>query len=146
MIPVLARSYILLTTVVISTLPMASKWECLFLHLRDMFLQAPVAHPCNLSYSGSRDQEDHSSKPAWGNSSWDPILKNPSQKYGWWSESRWRPWVQAPIPSLPPNPPTQRHVPLFLNWEAQKLPSGDDFLLFSWPRFSKVKQCFLYQG
>jgi hypothetical protein len=27
-----------------------------------------------------RDQEDRSSKPAWANSSRDPILKNPSQK------------------------------------------------------------------
>jgi hypothetical protein len=25
--------------------------------------QAPVAHACNPSYSGGRDQEDHSSKP-----------------------------------------------------------------------------------
>jgi hypothetical protein len=24
-----------------------------------------VAHACNSSYSGGRDQEDHSSKPAW---------------------------------------------------------------------------------
>jgi hypothetical protein len=28
-----------------------------------------VAHACNPSYSGSRDQEDHGSQPAWGNSS-----------------------------------------------------------------------------
>jgi hypothetical protein len=27
--------------------------------------QAPVAHVCNPSYSGGRDQEDCSSKPAW---------------------------------------------------------------------------------
>jgi hypothetical protein len=39
-----------------------------------------VAHTCNPSYSGGRDQEDHGSKPAWVNSSQDPILKNPSQK------------------------------------------------------------------
>jgi hypothetical protein len=31
--------------------------------------QALLAHPCNPSYSGGRDQEDHGSKPAWGNSS-----------------------------------------------------------------------------
>jgi hypothetical protein len=30
--------------------------------------QALVAHSCNPSYSGGRDQEDHSSKPAWANS------------------------------------------------------------------------------
>jgi hypothetical protein len=34
-----------------------------------------VAHACNPSYSGSRDQEDHDSKPALLNSSQDPILK-----------------------------------------------------------------------
>jgi hypothetical protein len=29
----------------------------------------PVAHACNLSYSGGRDQEDHSLKSAQANSS-----------------------------------------------------------------------------
>jgi hypothetical protein len=43
--------------------------------------QAAVAHSCNPSYSGDRDQEDHGSKPAPANSLWDPIWKkNPSQK------------------------------------------------------------------
>jgi hypothetical protein len=42
--------------------------------------RAPVAHTCNSSYSGGRDQEDHGSKPARANSSRDPISKNPSQK------------------------------------------------------------------
>jgi hypothetical protein len=37
---------------------------------------ALVVHTCNPSYSGGRDQEDHSSKPAQANSSWDPISKN----------------------------------------------------------------------
>jgi hypothetical protein len=37
--------------------------------------QAPVAHTCNPSYSGGRDQEDHGSKPAWVNSFQDPISK-----------------------------------------------------------------------
>jgi hypothetical protein len=41
---------------------------------------APVAHACNPSYSGGRNQEDHSSKPARANSSRDPILKNLSHK------------------------------------------------------------------
>jgi hypothetical protein len=58
----------------------------------------PVAHACNPSYSGGRDQEDQALKPAWANSLQDPILKkNPSQKKGWWSGSRYRPWVQAPV-------------------------------------------------
>jgi hypothetical protein len=30
--------------------------------------QMPVAHTYNLIFSGGRDQEDHSSKPAWTNS------------------------------------------------------------------------------
>jgi hypothetical protein len=34
-----------------------------------------VAHACNPNYSGGRDQEDHGSKPAWANSSQDPIRK-----------------------------------------------------------------------
>jgi hypothetical protein len=36
----------------------------------------PVAHACNLSYSGGRDQEDCGSMPAWVNSSCDPTTKN----------------------------------------------------------------------
>jgi hypothetical protein len=40
----------------------------------------PVAHAYNPTYSGGTYQEDHSSKPAWPNSSWDPISKEPSQK------------------------------------------------------------------
>jgi hypothetical protein len=39
-----------------------------------------VAHAYNLSYSGRRQQEAHSLKPAQGNCSRDPISKSPSQK------------------------------------------------------------------
>jgi hypothetical protein len=39
-----------------------------------------VAHACNPSYSGGRDQEDHSSKPAQANSLQDPISKLPITK------------------------------------------------------------------
>jgi hypothetical protein len=39
-----------------------------------------VAQSCNSSYSGGRDREGWGSKPAWANSSYDPISKNPSQK------------------------------------------------------------------
>jgi hypothetical protein len=35
--------------------------------------QAPVAHTCNPSCLGSRDQEDYGLKPASANSSQDPI-------------------------------------------------------------------------
>jgi hypothetical protein len=41
---------------------------------------APVAHSCNLSYSGGRDQEDCSLKPAQANSLQDPISKKPKTK------------------------------------------------------------------
>jgi hypothetical protein len=46
------------------------------------FCWVPVTHACNPSYSGGRDQEYCSSKPAQVNSWQDPILKNPSQKAG----------------------------------------------------------------
>jgi hypothetical protein len=54
-----------------------------------------VAYAYNRSYSGSRDQEDHSSKPAQANSSQERILKKRGE--GWWSDSRCRPLVQAPV-------------------------------------------------
>jgi hypothetical protein len=34
-----------------------------------------MTHACNPSYSGGRDQADHSLKPALANSSWHPISK-----------------------------------------------------------------------
>jgi hypothetical protein len=42
--------------------------------------RVPVAHVCNPSSSGGRDQEDQGSKQAQASSSQDPILKNPTQK------------------------------------------------------------------
>jgi hypothetical protein len=38
--------------------------------------RAPVAHACNPTYSGGRDQEDHDLKPAWFRT----VQKIPSQK------------------------------------------------------------------
>jgi hypothetical protein len=55
---------------------------------------ALVAHVCNPSYSGGRDQEDRSSKPARANNSARPYLEKSFTKKGWWSDSRWRHWVQ----------------------------------------------------
>jgi hypothetical protein len=43
---------------------------------------APMAHACNHSYSGSRDQEDCSSKPAQANSSARLYLEKPFTKIG----------------------------------------------------------------
>jgi hypothetical protein len=41
-----------------------------------LFKSDTVAHTCNLSYLGGRNQEDHSSRPVWANSSQDPISTN----------------------------------------------------------------------
>jgi hypothetical protein len=40
----------------------------------------PVAHACNSNYSGGRDQEDHSLKPAQTNSSMKPYLEKTNHK------------------------------------------------------------------
>jgi hypothetical protein len=50
--------------------------------LKNETTHMPVAHTCNPSYSGGRDQEDHSLKPAWVNSFYDPISKNTQHKKG----------------------------------------------------------------
>jgi hypothetical protein len=50
------------------------------LSLTPFLFQNCILPVCNPSYSGGRDQEDCSSKPARGNSSPDLISKNPSQK------------------------------------------------------------------
>jgi hypothetical protein len=42
----------------------------------------PVADACNPSYSGGREQEYHSSNPAWENSSLRPYLKEHFIKIG----------------------------------------------------------------
>jgi hypothetical protein len=44
--------------------------------------QASVVHNCNPSYSGGRNQEDHCSKPAGANNSWDSISKPITKKSG----------------------------------------------------------------
>jgi hypothetical protein len=41
-----------------------------------------VAHACNPSYSGGRDQEDSGSKPALANNSVRPYLEKPFTKIG----------------------------------------------------------------
>jgi hypothetical protein len=47
---------------------------------KDISCWAPVAHACNTSYSGGRDQEDQGSNPAQENSPKDPISKIPFTK------------------------------------------------------------------
>jgi hypothetical protein len=67
--------------------------------------RAPVAHACNPTYSGGKDQADYSSKPAPGKQSVRPYLKNTQHKtelekwLKWWSA--WlqaRAQIQTPVP------------------------------------------------
>jgi hypothetical protein len=51
-----------------------------FTVLRIYLSQAAVVHACNSSYSGSRNEDDHGSKPARANSPQNPISKKPNQK------------------------------------------------------------------
>jgi hypothetical protein len=44
--------------------------------------QALLPNACDPNFSGGRDQEDCSSKPAWANNSRDPILKKTITKTG----------------------------------------------------------------
>jgi hypothetical protein len=62
-----------------------------------MKLWGLVAHACNLSYSGGRDQEDRGSMTTGANSLWDLTLKKSNMKKNWWSGSRCRHWVQTPV-------------------------------------------------
>jgi hypothetical protein len=64
---------------------------------------ALVAHACNPTYLGGRDQEDRSSKPAQANSARDPISKNPSQKIGLVEWLKVKARVQAPVPQKKKN-------------------------------------------
>jgi hypothetical protein len=57
-----------------------------------------MAHACNLSYSGGRDQEDCGLKPALGKYFARTYLEINITKKGWWSGSRCRLWVQTPVP------------------------------------------------
>jgi hypothetical protein len=60
----------------------------LYLHQREegrknmMIELGTVAHDCNPSYSGGRDQEDRGSKPSEANCSGDHISKKPFTKKG----------------------------------------------------------------
>jgi hypothetical protein len=80
----------------------------------------PVAHTYNLSYSGGRYQEDHSSKPAWANNPWDPILKIPNTKKSWWSGA------SDTVPSL------QVWIPEFKPQYHQKIKININFISINW--------------
>jgi hypothetical protein len=53
---------------------------------------------CNPSYSGGRDQEDCSSKPAWANSSTKPYLKKPFTEKGCGVAQSESPAFNHPVP------------------------------------------------
>jgi hypothetical protein len=60
-----------------------SSWQSLKnFHIRTSLHWAPVAHACNPSYLGGRDQEHQGSKLALANTWWDPILKKTLHKKG----------------------------------------------------------------
>jgi hypothetical protein len=73
-------------------------WPSISPVLKILCCWALVAHACNPSYSGGRDQEDCSLKPAWTKFENPYLEKKASQKNGWWSGSRCRPWVQTLVP------------------------------------------------
>jgi hypothetical protein len=58
-----------------------------------------VAHSCNLSFSGGRDQEDHSSKPSKGKYFQRLYLKNTQYKKGL---AEWLKWYSAYIATVKP--------------------------------------------
>jgi hypothetical protein len=70
------------------SISLIQKWNTLS---KNRNYQALVTHACNPTYSGGRNQEDCSSKPAQANSSHNPISKKPFTKKGWWSGQRCRP-------------------------------------------------------
>jgi hypothetical protein len=57
-----------------------------------------VAHTCNLSYSGDREQEDHSLKPAQAKCEKPYLKENHDKRKGCWSGSRCRLRVQTLVP------------------------------------------------
>jgi hypothetical protein len=67
-----------------------------------------VAHACNPSYSGGRDQEDQGSKPAQANSSQDSILKNTHHEKGLVE------WLK--VQALSSNPSTTKKKKKKKNW------------------------------
>jgi hypothetical protein len=66
---------------------------------------ASVAHSCNPSNSGGRDQEDHGLRSAWGNSLQDPISKMHNIK----RLTEWFKWKSACLASVRPWIQTQYH-------------------------------------
>jgi hypothetical protein len=88
-----------------------------------------VAHVCNPSYSGGRDQEDRGSKPAQSKQFLRSYFKKPFTKKGWWNGSRGRPWVQTPALQKKKRKRkeekfilAQFQVSVPISWKSQHLP------------------------
>jgi hypothetical protein len=72
-------------------------WKVFLNYTKVQASQALVVHACNPSYLGGKDQKDPSWKPA-GQIVLKTLPEKTLYKKGWWSGSRCRPWVQAPVP------------------------------------------------
>jgi hypothetical protein len=80
------------------------------------------SHTCNLNYSGGRDQEDCSLKPAQANSSQDPIWKKPITKevlVELFKQPAWQVWgpeIMTPVPSKKKKKTWQSVIAPFCLW------------------------------
>jgi hypothetical protein len=74
------------------------------LKIKNHCSQTPGVHICNPSYSGGRDPEDGSSKPAWADSSQDPISKKDIKKKTGLVE-----WLKVKALNSSPVPHTQNY-------------------------------------
>jgi hypothetical protein len=95
----------------------------------------PVAHACNPSYSEAEISKTAVQKPAQINSSWDPISKKPFTKKDWWSGSRCRHWVQAPVPPKKKN----LYVSNIFNWEMLYLYYSAFSFIFNYCLYFQLK-------
>jgi hypothetical protein len=73
---------------------------------KEMLGRALVAHASNPSYSGGRNQEDHGSKPAQGNCSARPYLKN---RTGFVAQGE-GPEFKAPVPQKKKNVENKEYI------------------------------------
>jgi hypothetical protein len=98
--------------------------------------QTPAAHACNPSYLGGWDQEDCGSRPAWANSSQDPISKITRAK---WTEGvaqviQWEAQSSSPSPTKKKKKPKQNlpgEVFEEVSLRRWGLSAGHEFLFLS---------------
>jgi hypothetical protein len=82
----------------------SSEWKKIWLtklSIKDLNIWAKSGRwwlvPLILATQEPEIRRDHGSKPAWANSSADPVLKTPIKKKSSWRRSRCGPWVQTPL-------------------------------------------------